>query len=129
MLIKHAASTIEKLDALGGMAKDDILSRPKPSSKSRQPYTLQARNTLPGVYRAAMPNGKFISLMRVMFTDFCKYDCHYCPNSTWVPRKRYGLRSMSWPTPSWSSIAGTRWPACFSVPALPVIAPRPWSEW
>ncbi|MCI0886934.1 MAG: helix-hairpin-helix domain-containing protein [Chloroflexi bacterium] len=96
MLIKRAATTIEKLDALGGMARDDILSRPEPSPKSskgpRQPYTLQARNSLPGVYRAALPNGKFINLMRVMFTDFCKYDCHYCPNSTWVPRKRYGFK-------------------------------------
>lgn len=92
MLIRHAASTIEKLDALGGMAKDDILSRPDSSARSKQPYALQARNSVPGVYRAAMPNGKFMSLMRVMFTDFCKYDCHYCPNSTWVPRKRYGFK-------------------------------------
>ena len=30
--------------------------------------------------------------MRVMFTDFCKYDCAYCPNSTWVPRKRYAFK-------------------------------------
>jgi predicted DNA-binding helix-hairpin-helix protein len=92
MLIKHAASTMEKLDALGGMAKDDILSRPDSSARSKRPYTLQARNKVPGVYRAAMPNGKFISLMRVMLTDFCKYDCHYCPNSTWVPRKRYAFK-------------------------------------
>ena len=47
---------------------------------------------MPGVYRAAMSNGKFISLIRVMLTDFCKYDCHYCPNSTWVPRKRYAFK-------------------------------------
>ena len=92
MLIKQAASTMEKLDALGGMAKDDILSRPDSSAIAKRPYALQARNTVPGVYRAAMPNGKFISLMRVMLTDFCKYDCHYCPNSTWVPRKRYAFK-------------------------------------
>ena len=39
-----------------------------------------------------MPNGKYINLMRVMFTDFCKMDCHYCPNSHWVPRKRYAFK-------------------------------------
>ncbi len=27
-----------------------------------------------------------------MFTDFCKMDCHYCPNSNWVPRKRYAFK-------------------------------------
>ena len=30
--------------------------------------------------------------MRVMFTDFCKMDCAYCPNSHWVPRKRYAFK-------------------------------------
>ncbi len=38
MLIKQAASTMEKLDALGGMAKDDILSRPDSSARSKRPY-------------------------------------------------------------------------------------------
>ena len=45
-----------------------------------------------GVYKAAMPNGKRISLLRVMFTDHCIMDCHYCPNSHWVPRRRYGFK-------------------------------------
>ena len=72
-----------------------MLSRPETSSNGlrRTPYTLARRNTVPGVYRAAMPNGKFISLMRVMFTDFCKMDCFYCPNSHWVPRKRYAFKA------------------------------------
>jgi len=91
MLVKHAPSTFEKLHVLGGMATDDILARPQPKN-ARQPYAVQARNDAPGVYRAAMPNGKFINLMRVMFTDFCMMDCHFCPNSHWVPRKRYGFK-------------------------------------
>ena len=39
-----------------------------------------------------MPNGKFMNLMRVMFTDFCMMDCTYCPNSVYVPRKRYAFK-------------------------------------
>ena len=39
-----------------------------------------------------MPNGRYINLMRVMFTDFCKMDCAFCPNSHWVPRKRYAFK-------------------------------------
>ena len=92
MLIKHTPDTFEKLHILGGMASDDILSRPAPGSRTAAPYTSARRNPVPGVYKAAMPNGKFISLMRVMFTDFCKMDCFYCPNSHWVPRKRYAFK-------------------------------------
>ena len=92
MRIKHVPDTFEKLQVLGGMATDDVLSRPEPSSRTHTPYTSARRNAVPGVYKASMPNGKKMSLMRVMFTDFCKYDCHYCPNSNWVPRKRYAFK-------------------------------------
>ncbi|MSP78180.1 MAG: hypothetical protein EXR67_01255 [Dehalococcoidia bacterium] len=74
------------------MATDDVLGSTR-EEKFIQPSTMpvQARNrNLPaGVYRAAMPNGKSIALLRVMFTDFCMMDCAYCPNSHWVPRKRF----------------------------------------
>ena len=92
MRIKHVPDTFEKLQVLGGMATDDVLSRPEPTSRTRSPYTSARRNAVPGVYKASMPNGKKISLMRVMFTDFCKYDCHFCPNSNWVPRRRYAFK-------------------------------------
>lgn len=92
MLVKRAPDTFEKLHALTGMASDDILSRPQPGERRRAPYALRERSPAPGVYKARMPNGKTISLMRVMYTDFCKYDCHYCPNSTWVPRKRFAFK-------------------------------------
>ncbi len=83
------------MQILGGMATDDILSRPEESrtyAASRGPYANPRNNPLPGVYKASMPNGKKISLMRVMFTDFCKMDCYFCPNSHWVPRKRYAFK-------------------------------------
>ena len=95
MLIKHTPDTFEKLHILGGMASDDILSPSKAgqaSNGSRMPYSSPKKNPIPGVYRASMPNGKYINLMRVMFTDFCKMDCAFCPNSHWVPRKRYAFK-------------------------------------
>ena len=92
MLVKRTPDTFEKLHALSGMASDDILSRPQPGERQRAPYAVRGRSHAPGVYKAQMPNGKTISLMRVMYTDFCKYDCHYCPNSTWVPRKRFAFK-------------------------------------
>ena len=93
MLIRKTPDAYEKLRILGGMATDDILSAPETRGARRgQPYPARKKNPTYGVYRASMPNGKFISLMRVMFTDFCKMDCAYCPNSHWVPRKRYAFK-------------------------------------
>ncbi len=95
LLIKRAPDTYQKIKALGGMASDDMLSRPeRPGSTRRDkaPYSAPRNNPAPGVYRSALPNGKYINLMRVMFTDFCKMDCAFCPNSHWVPRKRYAFK-------------------------------------
>ncbi len=95
MLIKRTPDAYEKLNILGAMASDDILSGSRAGragSPSRAPYSSPMKNPIPGVYKAALPNGKFISLMRVMFTDFCKMDCAFCPNSHWVPRKRYAFK-------------------------------------
>ena len=109
MLIKRAPDVYEKMQILGGMAGDDVLAQPQggggrkwagsqaapaaaPAPPGHYSYTNPAKRPAPGVYRAAMPNGKFINLMRVMFTDFCMMDCAYCPNSVYVPRKRYAFK-------------------------------------
>ena len=94
MLIKRKPDTYEKLHILGGMATDDILSdsAARRPGTYRGPYSSRKKNPIPGVYRASMPNGKFINLFRVMFTDFCKMDCAFCPNSHWVPRKRHAFK-------------------------------------
>jgi len=95
MMIQKVPDSYEKLQALGGMATDDVLSTPSKTRATYQdngPYSDPKKNPLPGVYKASMPNGKTISLMRVMFTDFCKMDCFYCPNSHWVPRKRFAFK-------------------------------------
>ena len=99
MLIQRAPDVYEKLRHLGGMATDDVLSPAERSDGMARPGEGWERvgprgGVTPhaGVYRAAMPNGKRISLMRVMFTDHCIMDCHYCPNSYWVPRRRYGFK-------------------------------------
>ena len=91
MLIRSTPDVYEKLRHLGGMATDDVLS---PSESQNSPRVGPRGGATPhaGVYKAAMPNGKRISLLRVMFTDHCIMDCHYCPNSHWVPRKRYAFK-------------------------------------
>ncbi len=95
MLVRTAPDAYDKLRLLGGMAGDDVLSEDaaRRFNMPRNAYSQSRNRDMPaGVYKAIMPNGKTISLMRVMFTDVCKYDCFYCPNSTWVPRRRYGFK-------------------------------------
>ena len=95
MLIQSDPDRYQKLEKLAGMATDDVLSRPRTGhdyAAVRAPYSRAERNPAPGVYKASMPNGKTINLFRVMFTDFCKMDCHFCPNSHWVPRKRFSFK-------------------------------------
>ena len=94
MLIQTTPDAYEKLRHLGGMATDDVLApEDHKFNVPREAYSQPRNRTMPaGVYKAAMPNGKTISLMRVMFTDVCKYDCKYCPNSVYVPRRRYGFK-------------------------------------
>ena len=95
MLVRTAPDVYDKLRLLGGMAGDDVLSEDaaRRFNMPRNAYSQSRNRDMPaGVYKAIMPNGKTISLMRVMFTDVCKYDCFYCPNSTWVPRRRYGFK-------------------------------------
>ena len=71
----------------GKFASGDAASGPH-----RVAYSDPRKNPAPGIYRASLPNGKHINLMRVMFTDFCKMDCAYCPNSVYVPRKRFAFK-------------------------------------
>ncbi len=92
MLIRQTPDAYDKLRILGGMATDDVLTQPEGHGGRGGPYPARKKNPAYGVYRASMPNGKYINLMRVMFTDFCKMDCAYCPNSHWVPRKRYAFK-------------------------------------
>jgi predicted DNA-binding helix-hairpin-helix protein len=118
MLVLRTPDTGEKVHALSRMATDDVLSPRTAHPRAAEgmspvfgaaspgardgsgardviagaPYSASEKNPMPGVYRAQMPGGRSISLFRVMLTDFCKMDCHYCPNSHWVPRKRFAFK-------------------------------------
>ncbi len=105
VVISTEPDRFEKLKALSTMAGDDVLGRPPAVSQFRRdltpsgdgrtyraPYSRKEKNPMPGIYKASMPGGKTISLMRTMFTDFCMMDCHFCPNSHWVPRRRFAYK-------------------------------------
>ena len=92
MLIHRKLDRWEKLEKLGQMASDDIILPRANPAEPKTPYSNPRNNPGPAIYRSKLPNGKFTNLMQVMFTDFCKMDCHFCPNSHWVPRRRFAFK-------------------------------------
>ncbi|OAI86308.1 putative DNA modification/repair radical SAM protein [Pseudomonas putida] len=83
---------IAKLGILADAAKYDAScassSAPKRSSKGSD--GLGATNGM-GICHSYTPDGRCVSLLKVLLTNFCLYDCQYCVNrrSSNVPRARF----------------------------------------
>ncbi len=65
---------IEKLTLLGS---DSAVVGDKDACGSPRVSPRQAR-ALPGIYRAAVPGCGRLSLLRVLMTNACRFDCRYC---------------------------------------------------
>lgn len=53
-----------------------------------------------GICHAYAPDGRCISLLKILMTNFCLYDCAYCINrvSSNVPRARFTVEEVIWLT-------------------------------
>ncbi len=82
----------DKLIVLADAAKYDVScassGAPLRSSKGRE--GLGASNGA-GICHSFTPDGRCVSLLKVLLTNFCLYDCQYCVNrrSSDVPRARF----------------------------------------
>ena len=49
-----------------------------------------------GICHSYTPDGRCISLLKILFTNFCTYDCLYCVNrvSSNVPRARFSVKEV-----------------------------------
>src|SRR5450830_697199 len=49
-----------------------------------------------GICHAYTPDGRCISLLKILLTNFCIYDCQYCVNrrSSNVPRARFAVEEV-----------------------------------
>lgn len=83
---------IAKLGILADAAKYDAscASSGAPKRNSRGGDGLGATNGL-GICHSYTPDGRCVSLLKVLLTNFCLYDCQYCVNrrSSNVPRARF----------------------------------------
>ena len=81
-----------KLEVLADAAKYDVScassGAPKRSSKGKS--GLGATNGM-GICHSYTPDGRCVSLLKVLLTNACLYDCHYCINrrSSNVQRARF----------------------------------------
>ncbi|TWI58397.1 putative DNA modification/repair radical SAM protein [Pseudomonas duriflava] len=82
----------DKLIILADAAKYDVScassGAPKRSSKGRE--GLGSTDGM-GICHSFTPDGRCVSLLKILLTNFCLYDCQYCVNrrSSNVPRARF----------------------------------------
>ncbi|MHB9094036.1 MAG: putative DNA modification/repair radical SAM protein [Eubacteriales bacterium] len=70
--------TLEKLKILGAAAKYDVCAASGcgPGNNSRAAFTPPGS----GVCHSFLPDGRCVSLFKVLQTNMCQKDCSYCPN-------------------------------------------------
>ncbi len=91
----------EKLAILSDAAKYDASCASSGSSKrhSRDGNSLGSTEGI-GICHAYAPDGRCISLLKILMTNFCIYDCVYCINrvSSNVQRARFTVEEIVWLT-------------------------------
>lgn len=86
---------LEKLSILSDAAKYDVSCT---SSGTKSNHRLQLGNTLPsGCCHSFSADGRCISLLKVLLTNVCRYDCQYCVNrcSNDLPRASFTPRELA----------------------------------
>ncbi|MGB3408762.1 MAG: putative DNA modification/repair radical SAM protein [Jannaschia sp.] len=91
----------DKLALLSDAAKYDASCASSGTSKrgSRDGAGLGS-TTGSGICHAYAPDGRCISLLKILMTNYCVYDCAYCVNrvSSNVPRARFTVDEVVWLT-------------------------------
>lgn len=81
---------LSKLEILGARAKHDVCSYPIFNKIENQ----DNRKDFPsGCCKLYLPNGKYINVLKVLFTNRCLHDCKYCFNSALSSRERINFES------------------------------------
>lgn len=69
----------EKLEILSGAAKYDVSCSSSGSSRNSKKGTLGTVSS-GGICHSFTPDGRCISLLKILMTNYCIYDCSYCLN-------------------------------------------------
>lgn len=85
-------TTLQKLAVLADAAKYDASCASSGSDRKSSLATKGIGSTEGmGICHAYAPDGRCISLLKILLTNYCRFDCHYCVNrvSSNVPRARF----------------------------------------
>ena len=85
-------TTLEKLAILADAAKYDASCASSGTDKKSSLKSGGIGSTEGmGICHAYAPDGRCISLLKILLTNYCRFDCHYCVNrvSSNVPRARF----------------------------------------
>ena len=91
-------STVDKLAILADAAKYDASCASSGARKRNSSGTGGIGSTEGmGICHSYAPDGRCISLLKVLLTNYCQYDCLYCVNrvSSNVQRARFGAAELA----------------------------------
>ncbi len=82
----------QKLEILSGAAKYDVSCSSSGSKRSSKSGSLGSVSSA-GICHSFTPDGRCISLLKVLLTNYCIYDCVYCANkrSNDIPRAAFSV--------------------------------------
>jgi putative DNA modification/repair radical SAM protein len=89
-------SVPEKLAILADAAKYDVSCASSGASKRDSRAGGLGSTTGMGICHSYTPDGRCVSLLKILLTNFCVYDCAYCINrrSSNVPRARFNIEEV-----------------------------------
>lgn len=93
-------SLSDRLALLSDAAKYDASCSSSGAGKRDSAATKGLGSVSNGICHAYTPDGRCISLLKILLTNFCIYDCAYCINrsSSNVPRARFTPNEVIWLT-------------------------------
>jgi predicted DNA-binding helix-hairpin-helix protein len=88
-----------KLAILADAAKYDASCASSGSKRARKEGHLGDTNRI-GICHSYTPDGRCVSLLKILLTNYCLYDCRFCANrvSSDTPRARFTPEEVAWLT-------------------------------
>jgi len=77
--LEDVMNLLDKLQILADSAKYDVSCSSSGSNRSNRPGGI-GNASLPGICHSWSDDGRCISLLKILFTNVCIYDCKYCVN-------------------------------------------------
>ncbi|VVB74178.1 Radical SAM superfamily protein [Candidatus Tiddalikarchaeum anstoanum] len=73
-------NTLEKVKILGDAGKYDLCA--SSASNRSKSFGNLGKTIAPGICKSFTPDGRCVTLFKVLYTNSCNHDCKYCGNST-----------------------------------------------